>query len=345
MECAKRVRVSKDVPIKRKSRGGCLLRFLALGALVVAVLFAIADHYFNLRSNLTYLAFRSTTAPLEVRIADGTWKNASAVSQHEMDRALVKMAESNGATWSRLRVRRKADGPFQQLAQTCFNAEVNVIEFAPQHFQFATSFKEHFGLTTARERLETDELVFAITANFRDPKGKPLGLVFHEGQQRNAPFPAWTGYFFVKDGKPWFGPKTLFEETPGLLTEAAQGYPSVMKNHTVFSYVDLAPNKYFDGEKITYRAVAGMRQNGKIIFILSGNGGVMNVAEAAALAQKLNVQHATLLDGGRALQYSLRLSGRTFHFAAYNTELETRWKLLERQRSPVFIGVRAELTH
>lgn len=278
---------------------------------------------------------------MEVRLSDGTWKNTNAISHHEMDRALVKMAESKGATWSRLRVRRKADGTFQHLAQTCFNSEVNVIEFTPQHFQFATSFKEHFGLTTARERLETDDLLFSITANFRDPKGKPLGLVFHEGQQRNSPFPAWTGYFFVKDGKPWFGPKSLFEESPGVLTEAAQGYPSLMKNHTVFSYVDLAPNKYFDGEKITYRAVAGMRQNGTIIFILSGNGGVMNVAEAAALAQKLNVQHATLLDGGRALQYSLRFSGNTFHFAAFNTGLNIKWKLLEPQRSPVFIAVKA----
>ncbi len=323
------------------SRGGCLLRLLAFAVLAAVVLFAIADHYFNLRSNITYLAFRSTSAPLEVHFSDGTWKNASTLSHHELDRALVKKADANGVTWSRLRIRRKADGVWQHLAQTCFNAEVNVIEFAPQHFQFATSFMEHFGLTTARERFETGGLLFSITANFRDPKGKPLGLVVHEGQQRNAPFPAWTGYFFVKDGKPWFGPKTLYDETPGLLTEAAQGYPSVMKNHTVFSYVDLAPNKYFDGEKITYRAVAGMRQNGTIVFILSGNGGVMNVAEAAALAQKLNVQHATLLDGGRALQYSLRLAGRTYHFAAFNTTLDLKWKVLEPQRSPVFITVKA----
>lgn len=344
MECAKRVRVSEDAPKKQKSRGGCLLRLIAIMALVTGIVFAIADHYFNLRSNLTYLAFRGTTAPLEVRLSDGTWKNASNLSQHELDRSLVKKVEAEGVIWSRLRIRRKADGFLQHLSQTCFNSEVNVIEFAPGHYHFTTSFRDHFGLTTARERLETDDLTFSITANFRDPKGKPLGLVIHEGQQRNAPFPAWTGYFFVKDGKPWFGPKSLYEETSGLLTEAAQGYPSLMKNHTVFQYVDMAPNKYFDGEKITYRAVAGMRQNGTIVFILSGNGGVMNVAEAAALTQKLNVQHATLLDGGRALQYSLRLAGHTFHFASYNTELDTSWKLLERQRSPVFIAVRPELT-
>ncbi len=221
-----------------------------------------------------------------------------------------------------------------------FASRVNVIEFEPGRFDFFTSFHEHFTLTTADEQATTDGLAFAITANFRDPKGKPLGLVVHKGKQCNAPFPAWTGYFFVKDGRPGFGPKSLFEESPGVLTEATQGYPSLMKNHTVFSYVDLAPVKYFDGEKITYRALAGTRQNGTIVFIVSGNGGIMNVAEVAALAQKLNVQHATLLDGGRALQYTLRTGGGRLDFAAFNTQFDLPWPVLERQRSPVYIGAR-----
>ncbi len=156
----------------------------------------------------------------------------------------------------------------------------------------------------------------------------------------NSPFPAWTGYFFVKEGKPWFGPRSLYDEVPGAATEASQGYPSIMKNHTVFSYVDLAPNRYYDGNKITYRALAGMRRDGVIVFVLSGNGGTMNVGEAAALALKLNVQHATLLDGGRALQYSLRLGGAALDFHAFNTTMDLSWKELAPERSPVFIGVR-----
>jgi hypothetical protein len=67
---------------------------------------------------------------------------------------------------------------------------------------------------------------------------------------------------------------------------------------------------------------------------------VMNVAEAAALAQKLNVQHATLLDGGRALQYTLRTAGGGIDFGAFNTRLDLPWRALERQQSPVFIGAR-----
>ena len=148
----------------------------------------------------------------------------------------------------------------------------------------------------------------------------------------------------MKDGKPYFGPKSLFDETPGVLQEAAQGYPSVMKNHTVFSYLDVAPNKHFDGEKITYRALAGVRQNGSVLFVLSGDGGVMNMTEVTELGHKLNVQHATLLDGGRALQYSLRMSGLAYDFWAYNTQLDIQTKELAPQRSPVYIGVKPNNT-
>ena len=186
----------------------------------------------------------------------------------------------------------------------------------------------------------SEDVAFAVTCNFREPNGKPLGLVVHEGLQVNRPFPAWSGYFFVKAGKPWFGPKSLFDETPGVPQEAAQVYPSLMRDHNVFSYVDLAPNKHFDGNKITYRSLGGVRQDGTVVFILSGNGGVMNVTEVAALAHKLNVQHATLLDGGRALQYSLNFGGLRHHFNAFNTRLEVDWENCEPERSPVFIVAR-----
>jgi hypothetical protein len=74
--------------------------------------------------------------------------------------------------------------------------------------------------------------------------------------------------------------------------------------------------------------------------VLSGDGGVMNVSEVTEIARKLDVQHATLLDGGRALQYSIRTETGAWHFHAFNTSLDYQHKWLERQRSPVYIGVR-----
>jgi uncharacterized protein YigE (DUF2233 family) len=320
-----------------RRRGGCLRRLLVLLALAAILLLVATDYIFNLRSNLTYLAFRHSTQRLEARLADGSWKPVNSLTVAELDQALVTRAQIPGGSWKTLAVRRPASGLLQAAAQTLFRAEVCVVELSPSHHVFATSFQQDFAPTTARERRRAEEAAFAVTANFREPNGKPLGLVMHEGQQVNKAFPTWTGYFFVKAGKPWFGPKTLFDETPGILQEAAQVYPSLMKNHTVFPYVDLAPNMFFDGNKVTFRSLAGMRQDGTIVFILSGSGGMMNVTEIAALALKLNVQHATLLDGGRALQYSLKLGRSTHHFNAFNTLLDVDWEGFEPERSPVFI--------
>ncbi len=332
---------------KTKKLWGCLGRLVILALLGALMLLLGADYVYNLKSNAVYMAFRHSSKPLEVKLGDGSWKAVSAVSAPELTRALETQAEAPGMVWKTLPVRREAVTKEQRLAQSIFGSQVAIIEIEPSHFQFATSFQERFVLTTARERLKSEEAAFAITANFRDPSGKPLGLVIHEGKQRNGTFPAWTGYFFVKDNKPWFGPKSLYErekekdKATQFIQEASQGYPSLMTNHTVFSYVDLAPRAYFNGEKITYRALGGMRQDGKIVFILSGDGGAMNVSEVAALALKLNLQHATLLDGGRALQYSLHIGGVTHHFHAFNTVLNLDDKELGWERSPVFITVKA----
>jgi uncharacterized protein YigE (DUF2233 family) len=342
---AEQLEAQKAVEPRARRRGGCLRRLVLAALLIGLVLFVAADHVFNLRSNATYLAFRYSTAPLEARLPDGTWKPVSALSVAELDHALVTHVQTPGGVWKTLAVRRPASGLLQSTVQAVFNAEVCVVEISPANHFFSTSFRQDLAPTTARERRSAEDASFAVTANFREPNGKPLGLVMHEGQQINRAFPAWTGYFFVKAGKPWFGPKSLFEETPGILQEAAQVYPSLMKNHTVFTYVDLAPNKFFDGNKVTYRSLAGMRQDGTIVFILSGNGGVMNVAEVAALAQKLNVQHATLLDGGRALQYSLKLGRVTHDFTAFNTLLDLDWKGFEPERSPVFIVAKPAPSH
>lgn len=305
--------------------------------LVVLFLLGFADHVFNLRSNIFYWLFHETTQPLLVKSFQGEWKPINAFTVAELDRAFVKRAESNGMIWRTLAVKRQAEHWHEHLLQFLLTSKIGVLEISPDRCSLHTSFLDKFAVTTAKERIHTESANFAITANFRDPRGRPLGLVVHEGVTVNRAFPAWTGYFFVKSGKPWFGPKSLFEETPGDLQEASQGYPSLMKNHTVFSYVDLAPNKNFDGDKTTYRALAGMRQNGMLVFLLSGNGGLMNISEVATLAQKLNVQHATLLDGGKALQYSLRMPGYTHDFTAYNTWLDLDSKELEPQRSPVFL--------
>jgi uncharacterized protein YigE (DUF2233 family) len=302
----------------------------------LVLIFAVGQLYYNLGSNLTLWVYRDSQSPLEVRTAQG-WRSTDEITMAELGGALVEQHRDASLRWCTLPVRRAATNWRQRIVSSVFGSELNIVTLLPPGYAFQTSFKEGFEGTTARERMAHDGADFAIVANFREPNGKPLGWVYHAGQQVNRPFPVWTGVFFVKDDRPWFGPKSLVDEVPGAIIEGTQGYPSVMKNHTVFPYVDLAPDRFFDGRKITYRSLAGTRRDGTAVFVLSGDGGVCNVAEITALAHKLEVQHATLLDGGRALQYSIRAGGSPYHFHAFNTQLDIGPKWTRPQRSPVYI--------
>ncbi len=318
---------------------GCLKKLLLPSLISGLLVWLAAEHYFNLNSNLVALSVRDSAQPLQVLTKRGEWKLPTNMTPGDFAAAMIERHSEVGMHWSTLRVRR-GGGILAGVAQRVFGAEVHVVTLSPERFDFLTTFLPNFVVTTAGERMEAENLWFSITANFRDPKGRPMGWVYHQKRQVNPQFGGWSGCFFVKDGRPWFGPKSLLNEVPGMIEEGCQVYPSVMKDHTTFSYVDLKPDAYFDGSKISYRALGGMRKDGMIVFVLSGDGGVMNVREVTEIARKLEVQHATLLDGGRALQYSIRTDDGPWHFHAFNTELPFRQKWLERQRSPVYIGVR-----
>jgi len=317
-------------------------RFTLAALLLFAAIYFVAELFFNLHSNLVLLGVERSPHELEVRLRGGEWRKLSATSGLELKNALVERSQSDGFLWRRLIVRRAA-GRMGGLAQSLFGAEVNVMVLSHGRFDFSTSFLPDFKGTSARERMKSENLLFCVTANFHEPSGAPMGWVWHNGKQVNKAFPEWSGVFFVKDGRPWFGPKSLLEEVPGAIVEGSQVYPSVMKNHTVFGYVFDQPDKFFDGPRITYRSLAGVRQNGDVVFVLSGDGGVLNVKEVTEIAHKLDVQHATLLDGGKALQYSIRTEDGPWHFSAFNTRINWGHPRLAPQRSPVYIAVRRPL--
>src|SRR4051812_49274810 len=116
---------SRMIPLKK--RGGCLRRLFIFAVIAALVLFLAADHVFNIRSNATYLAFRYSKAPLEAKVAGGTWRPVNSLTVAELDHALVTHVQSQGGTWKTLAVRRAASGLVQKTVQTMFGAEVSVV--------------------------------------------------------------------------------------------------------------------------------------------------------------------------------------------------------------------------
>ncbi|MBK8090627.1 MAG: hypothetical protein IPK32_01155 [Verrucomicrobiaceae bacterium] len=178
---------------------------LALLACGVAT-WAVGELYFNLGSNLVYLSVKDSRNTLKVRLKRGVWRMPTDLTPADLAAALIERHAERGLRWSTLRVHREA-GLRAGMVQRLFGAEVHVMTISPERFDFMTSFLPKFALTTAAERMESENLWFSITANFRDPKGKPMGWVYHSGVRVNAPFGDWSGCFFVKEGKPWLGAK------------------------------------------------------------------------------------------------------------------------------------------
>jgi len=335
-----------DWKVQRKSGGGIVLRRwvrrTSLGLIVALfVLLWWVENVFRLRSNLVLLAYRERPLPAELVLGRNQRIEPHQLRRGQLEKVGTVLFSGDGLTVSRLNLDRKRDKAMHHLAMALSPNEVNIFEFSTVDHDFGVSFLQDFELTTASERRKSEGAIFAINANFHDPEGAPLGLVIREGRVENPRFPNWTGFFFVADGKAFAGPTSLFEPMAHKIDEAVQVYPSVMRDHQIFHYVEMAPTLHFRGDSVTYRSLVGMREGGDIVFVVSGNGGVMDVAEVTHIARGLGVKHATLLDGGRALQYSFRASDFQLEFSSFNNDikLDGRLRKLDRVRSPVFIEV------
>ncbi len=309
-------------------------------ALILICSFA-AQGIFNVRSNIVVWATQTSTAPLEVRLGGGRWIPVERLQREDISSALRTLHDGDVLTVHRLEVRRRAASRWRQIIAGALGSELIVLRIDPSKANFATSFRNDFEPTTAVERLrETPGAVLALPANYFDRQGRPIGWVVHQSKERNRALDRWTGFFFVADGKPYFGPHSLLAEVRAekrSITEAAQAFPSVMRDGVIFSYVRSEPERYFQGLDITYRSLAGVDAGGHPVMLLSGSGGGLNITEAALIARALGVEHATLLDGGTSLQYAIRESGFWYRFGSFNHTLELPGGRLGPVRSPVFI--------
>ncbi|MFM2169522.1 MAG: hypothetical protein RIS79_3893, partial [Verrucomicrobiota bacterium] len=223
------------------------LKIMLLIALAgVLAVYMAGEVFYNLNSNLVFLAVREAESKaLKIRLKRGAWKSPTDLTPADLAAALIERHAEPGLRWASLHVQRDA-GLRAGMVQKLFGAQVHVVTISPDRFDFMTTFQPRFAVTTARERMNSENLWFSITSNFRYPSGKPMGWVYHDGIRHNTPFGDWSGCFFVKGGRPYFGPKSLEVEVQGPIQEGSQVYPAVMKNHTIFSYVEMKPDEFFD---------------------------------------------------------------------------------------------------
>ena len=62
---------------------------------------------------------------------------------------------------------------------------------------------------------------------------------------------------------------------------------------------------FFSGSELNFRSLAGVNARGHCVFIVSGRGGLMTIEDVTQIARLAGIRDATLLDGGKALQYGM----------------------------------------
>ncbi len=328
---------------------GCLGIVVLLLSLIGLIVGMKLDRDFSIRSNFVFLEFRNSREPLAVKLASGKWAVVTKMNSEAMAGALEKNVKrrGDGFRWSTLSVRRKSNIWRESLLNGMVGSEVHVVEFDPEHFEFSPWFEQEGAEFVPSDSLSVlkatgPETRFVVGANYYGPDGQPLGWLVRDGKEIRKQWKSWSGFFFVKGGVPRFGPRSLLESTQGELTQATQGYPSVMKDGILFDYVTKNEDEFFNGSELNFRSLAGVTEDGRIIFVLSGTGGMMDMAEVTRIAKFAGVHDATLLDGGRALQYGLRGPGGKEGFHSFNNTVD--WDGLPQrfapERPPVFLLVR-----
>lgn len=220
--------------------------------------------------------------------------------------------------------------------------------FTNREETFSINYLKNGG--TARKELKSGS-TFSINSSFYDKEMNSLGEVVVDGtnygQHSNS-----SGFFKVIEGKAYVGPRSLFEQLPGTVRYSCQAHPSVMRDGIIWPYILEESLNQTPWKRRTLRNLGGMDADGNIVFLVSGDGGLLSVKEMSELALKLGIETATLFDAGSALQYSFQKDGYRLHFSAYNNRLQMGERVNQffKQKtgyqffnsSPVFIKYRSK---
>jgi hypothetical protein len=232
---------------------------------------------------------------------------------------------------------------------------------AKKLFIFEFNLKNEFGLCANVERdcqpmncieaKNRSKSKFVLNTSFYGLDSKGLNEIIIDKKNYGGRNATASGFFKVIDGKPYAGPKSIFSSKKGTISHSCQAFPSVMKDGIIFNYIEseIAQSKVSWKMK-TYRNLLGTKANGNLVCIVSNEGGLISVKEISQIAKIYGVEHATLFDGGSALQYSFDDRDWSCTFSAIANSgyvpgfikriLSKRAKSTIPARSPVYLYVR-----
>jgi len=161
---------------------------------------------------------------------------------------------------------------------------------------------------------------FAINSSFYSKNFGTIGEIIINGVRKGKASKS-SGYFKVINEKAVVGPKSLFNDIQGPIDYSCQAHPSIMKDGVIWNYIiEETKNESYWKQK-TYRSLVGVNNDGNICFLFSGNGGLVSIKEMSVIAKNKGMKHATMLDAGAALQYSIKLDHERVSFSSWNNKI------------------------
>lgn len=311
---------------------------------VLCILFIGTSFTFSiLRTETNYYYFLNRTATLQIK-SEGQWNDINEANTID----LVALYSNPNVSIQQIKIKRNQTTLAGRALNLIYTQKVNVFTFkSSNEFYLVADPNSDFSPLRVAEAQERKRSNFLINASFYDPSNQALGEVIYCSKQYQSKSNS-SGYFKVIDGIPHAGPRSIFDNYHNPPQYSCQAHPSTMKDGIIFQYI--LDNSFNKWRQRTYRNLIGEKEDGSIVFIASGNGGLLDVREISQLAKLVGVKHATLFDAGVALQYAFECPGYSMEFSAFNNQLDAGsfvdkvgMELFRKnfiQRSPIYIGIK-----
>ena len=308
---------------------------------------------FSLSSNLELLLEQSGT--VNIKTNEG-WLSCNKITNDKYFKKITPILyKSNSVIIRKINIKRSNYSFFRKLKNIIIPNRVYIFEFNKKcSFSVVAKVDKNFEFMTAGDSMKYKNLNFTVNGSFYDKSYKHLGAVVIDGKKFGKINKKQKGFFKVINKIPYAGAKnSLFAKIKGKPRYACQAHPTVIGRGYIWGYLKKKNNllnKWWS--KKTYRNLIGMTKNGNIVFIVSGSGGLLTIYEIAKIAKLYGLIHATMFDGGMALQYHFKERAFELSFCPLNNVLtmgngfnnwfENTFRMPFYQTSPVYIGVKTK---
>ncbi len=191
-------------------------------------------------------------------------------------------------------------------------ATLTILRIDPTFFTFRAHYTPGDALRMSQWQSELEGATAFINTNFYDPENRILGLLVADGVIYGSAFTTRGGMFAVQNGVPTVRSNTLQPYQGEALEQAVQAFPMLVLNGTQ-AYTNTAP------DRTTFRSAIGQDTSGRVLFMVTSQGGLTLLQLSAFLAQSdLNLTNAFNLDGGGSTMLSVQGTPLDFDFSVFD---------------------------